>query len=707
MTGVTRRALRVYAALSELKGSGEDVLDALIPFFEPILQVMNKQVFSPALFVKGVRLLYHWRFTVDIAESFVPRLHRKGYLRTAGRTKDNKAIYIVEFSNELEESDLAPINDVLEKIVDEFEKFPMRLTNLFTYKRTRTQLKDILIRFLVSMDAYKQNSIQIEADRALTGEDPTFLSQIEEGGTPLGHDDRYVAARFVQYICEAEPDYVSHLSRLASIGLLTEVVQDFIKPLQPAAKTNLTIVVDAPLALDYLGCSGRDLQADVKCIFDALRSIGCSFVVFPTSCREMRENLESMFSRPEPLRDGFTHAAMIKGEVLEGFVRSVAHDPETKLNAVGIHLRPMTLDQVPNLHVHFTRAQYEDFYSYVDWVKDVNPREHDAACLAMVMRLRGGKHSSDLFRSGFVFVTRNGAFARKSRSYCIRNRLITEYQAGPVITHKELAVAAWLRTGLGGNDNLPKAHLLASCDIVLRVRPEVRDAVSETLGKVTPELLPQFEALLLDHRSVRSLADQTFNDETIVTAENAERLLAVMKKATIEEESKKHLEELNSLREQHAERERIAATEAARLQQQRDAARFAVERAQQRDRDLFKTAIFETNRVTRVAEWASLAVLAILVAAGAVDYFTGAMGAYKVWGGITFLAAATATYHLVMDVRQWPKIGLATALDLLAVRVFHRKLRRLGLDRMFSPEDVLISSGQIAPKPLRPPHGDT
>lgn len=38
MAGVSRHALRVYAALSELGGNNENILDALVPFFEPILE---------------------------------------------------------------------------------------------------------------------------------------------------------------------------------------------------------------------------------------------------------------------------------------------------------------------------------------------------------------------------------------------------------------------------------------------------------------------------------------------------------------------------------------------------------------------------------------------------------------------------------------------------------------------------------------------
>jgi hypothetical protein len=62
MGQVTRRALRVYAALTELRQHQGDVLDALIPFFEPILSLMNGKIFNPRLFALGVQKLYRRRF---------------------------------------------------------------------------------------------------------------------------------------------------------------------------------------------------------------------------------------------------------------------------------------------------------------------------------------------------------------------------------------------------------------------------------------------------------------------------------------------------------------------------------------------------------------------------------------------------------------------------------------------------------------------
>src|SRR5689334_15942387 len=95
MVPVTRHALRVYAALTELGGNNENILDALIPFFEPILEAMNGKMFDPPLFATAVRRLYRWRINKDIAEQFIPRLVRKNYLKRGAGS--NAGIYIVTY----------------------------------------------------------------------------------------------------------------------------------------------------------------------------------------------------------------------------------------------------------------------------------------------------------------------------------------------------------------------------------------------------------------------------------------------------------------------------------------------------------------------------------------------------------------------------------------------------------------------------------
>lgn len=75
---ITKHAVRVYAAVSALRGDRGDVLDALIPFFAPVLQLLNHKVFDPKAFAKGIQKLYGWNFTAEIVEMFIPRLLNRG-----------------------------------------------------------------------------------------------------------------------------------------------------------------------------------------------------------------------------------------------------------------------------------------------------------------------------------------------------------------------------------------------------------------------------------------------------------------------------------------------------------------------------------------------------------------------------------------------------------------------------------------------------
>src|SRR5262249_39933006 len=156
-----------------------------------------------------------------------------------------------------------------------------------------------------------------------------------------------------------------------------------------------------------------------------------------------------------------------------------------------IQLRPLDLDQLPNSHKFFDKDRYEDFFDEVRWLKDVAPREHDATCMTLVMRLRGGQHHSDLLRCGYIFMTRNPEFVEQSRAYCLESRLINDIQQGPVVHQRELFTIAWLRTGLDPEERIPRGHLLAICDRVLQTRDEVRDAVANKLKQIKPEDLEQ------------------------------------------------------------------------------------------------------------------------------------------------------------------------------------------------------------------------
>ena len=200
MQTLTRRALRVTAALSELRQANGDVLDALIPFFEPILAVMNSRVFDPKLLAAGVQKLYRWRFTKDVAEQFIPRLVQRGHLRREGRGA--RAFYVVTFD---QAEDRCGRNDqfsrTLDEILDKFAEFAPVVTDLLHYEKSRDELTDILIRFLLSIGAFGDGVL----NRNLAAEGDSILAKLPEGGPPLAHEDRYIAARFVSAMCKENP----------------------------------------------------------------------------------------------------------------------------------------------------------------------------------------------------------------------------------------------------------------------------------------------------------------------------------------------------------------------------------------------------------------------------------------------------------------------------------------------------------------------
>lgn len=701
MTAVTRRAIRVCTALTELRGKGGDVLDALIPFFDPLLEIMNGRVFDSSLFALGIQKLYSWRFTSDIAQQFIPRLERAGILERKLSGKD--AIFVVKY--------IGPANDdqptlvgVLKSVIDEFETFPPRITNLLTYKRTREELTDILIRFLVSLDAYAPAALAQEIRKLQIGADATSaLSELEEGGTPFAAEDKYMAARFVQELAKTRPEFIPDLARLASVGLLTEVVEDFLRPVQAEARSDLTVIVDAPLALDYLGCSGNSMREDVRCIFDSLSQIGCKIIVLPVTCEEIQRNLRSMLSKPPPQRYGYTHNAIIKKEVMVEYVEAVASNPQKALENVGIIVRPVTLDSFPNQHPFFTKEQYEDFFSSIAWVAEVAPREHDATCLALTMRLRAGQQRNDLFRCSYVFVTRNPTFVRAARNYSVQSRMISENQEAPVIHQRELATLTWLRTGLSAADTVPRSHLLATCDRVLSLRTEVRDAVGQKIKAFTPDKIQQYELLLQDQRSVRRLADQTLNVETVITDENAEQLLEAMRLATVEEERQQHEQNRKALiarqkEKLEVERDRTATAQAMadRNAEERDRALSELQRIRNSQIQSITMIAKKTSTTARRIDQLGTVAVIIFATLLVTNFWFKWLDHYRGPSAIIgLLLGGFGAYHAIMNALGKPKMALSTFVNFSARKIFVTRINQAKLANLINFDFVKYENGNV------------
>lgn len=544
---ISAQAIRIYATLEALKEKGsDDVIDSLVPFTFPILEVANEKVYDPNLLIVGLKKLYGWQINTDVAAEFTRRLEKKGFIKRPDNSKAN--IMIVHFDLFSDAKFEGSIATELNAVIAEFKNFVEEFSDLIHYNRSDDDLLGIIYRFLVD------EGIRSNHDVGAIGEEyRQIVQQLELSRDPLNNEDRYICARFIEHLFEIKSNYIDTLASISSIGMLVEVVQDFNHPVNVPTNSDTVFYLDAPLAMDLLGVSGESAKKDVELVVKALRKLGCNIRVFEVSCDEIAHVLKSLFSTQKGNRTGPTHMAIIRQEVDEEYVKLVMRDPERFLTNLDINQSNSNLNLFPNTHQYFDSQRYEDFLSRINWKQDsMEARRHDATCMAMICRLRAGQKNGDLFRNNFVFVTRNRLFSGVAKRFAVENALVDSRHVGPVVHMSEVATNAWLRTGFSEATQIPLTHLISHCERILAVRKEVIEKAKEVLSRVRPDRRAQLEALLQDSRSSLRLMDATFGNENLITGENIEALLEEMRRATAEEERKAFEAQRNADRAEHA-----------------------------------------------------------------------------------------------------------------------------------------------------------
>jgi len=199
------------------------------------------------------------------------------------------------------------------------------------------------------------------------------------------------------------------------------------------------------------------------------------------------------------------------------------------------------------------------------------------------------------------------------------------------------------------------------------------------------------------------MADQTLNNENVVTPENATALLEAMRQATIAEEKKAFEENLQ--REQAKNRE----ARAAQAKQTRQAKSEVVLATSQQDDAIAAARILHAQRVDSVqsiALWTTRTVrtfdvlgtgLILLIALGAVvNWATGWLAKSPLWSvWIAALLGVFAVYHGIMNALGRPKIGLTTLLNLMARRLFRHRITSAGLNDLVNFDAVKYDNGRI------------
>jgi hypothetical protein len=656
-SALTQRALRVFAVLENYRAGSPDILNALLPFFEPILSEFPGHTFDTNDFARRVTEAYRWNFTSDIVEELIPRFEAKGWLKNIAGTQQER-IYKVTYDSSLasapNESDVK-IGQILITVAQEFSDFIKLVSPLTAFTRTTNDLADILVDWLVSIDAYTEDVLRQKAVQTTKVEGQIGLTVVVKDTSDLSSEERYLCARFVKHLFDKKSEHVADLCRLASVGLLTEVVQDFHKPTTQVSKTNLCVYLDAPVALDLLGVSGKEAAANIRPILKMLQEIGGTVRIFRVSVDELQRALDAVLRRNAPERTGATAEAMRRNEVLEAYVRQVAHDPVTALSDYGVAVIDRKLSQFPNEHEYFTKENYEKFFSLLTWHLEIPRREHDATIVAQIMRMRGGKQSRDLFQVRHILVMRNALLAQSAKAFCIKEDLSAAISVGPAIHQRQLATAIWLRTGLSNSgQEIPRRYLLAACERVLELKKNVVDQVRMVAKNLTPEKAQQLDLLLTQDRSSQLLMDKTLGAANVVNVNNLEPLIDEMKRSLVDEIKSDAANSIAVVQGDAATKVRKAHQRRREAEQQSADFKRSLTTTEVEDKQIIEGLLREVNGEMIVRHrLLKLGIAFIILLIGFLPYLTETVsGAAKIWCVIiSGLIAALFAFFQIFDKR--------------------------------------------------------
>ena len=336
--------------------------------------------------------------------------------------------------------------------------------------------------------------------------------------------------------------------------------------------SNLAVYLDAPVAMELLGVSGKAARENTEPVIAELHRIGASVRIFGQSVHEIGHNLKAMLANPRPT--GPTAQALARGEVLQEYVTQVAANPEPFLEATGIRVARRTIEQFPTEHVYFTEEHRDEIYSALTFQHSPNARNHDADVTTLTMRLRRGYEDPDIFKSRFLLMTRNGLLAQLIRKRCVKWGVMAPLAIPPVVHRRVVTASMWLRTGFGAQDlEVPKRLLLANCERVLAIRPSVVDEVkrvAEALGD--EEKIRQLDVVVKQHRSTQMLMDKTLGAPSVVNKENFGELFHQILHPHLEDERKRSEEALEKEKVESRKRVEEVTSELEQAQTTKNAA---------------------------------------------------------------------------------------------------------------------------------------
>lgn len=517
---------RIYFLAKAAVENSADPTDALVILLSGPLSQLHGRPFIPAELSQQATAFYGWSISSDVIEFVTDRLRKQGWLKVHGELRG--PLY-VDLPDPIAEDANTQTIDQLVELGAAFRSYASELSPISVLPDDPTDCATSLLRYAVRINAIEN------ADR-------------------MASDTEYLCARFFEFINDNDPKLAKMMGSLSALGFLSFISEDFSKP-RDTRIADLKVIVDGPVLLDYLECSGKARAGAPQKLFDDLRSMGCQIVTFTHCVREAQHALKTVLRTDRAQRYGPTGDALKRGLVREDRLEGILKNFEAAIKQSQITILPDNIDLFPSNHQYFTKEQAKSVVAMINWHDGDNEDAiyADADTITLTIRRRSGHRTTDLFDSKFVAATNNNTYFSATRRFLNQNFVYTPSQIPPVISLQELAAKTWLEIGENreAGSELGLSHLLLACERSLRLNEDVVNRAREELAQISKEKLQEFELLLNVPRSVRAVVDKTLNNANYVTSDSIESLVDAAIHAAAEQVTQKEKQKRSDLNAKH------------------------------------------------------------------------------------------------------------------------------------------------------------
>lgn len=332
------------------------------------------------------------------------------------------------------------------------------------------------------------------------------------------------------------------LGDIANAAILSEVILELGdgRP-SPDRKVDLTVYIDAPIAMDALGLSGAKAKEYSAAIIENLVKIGAKPAIFDHSVEEVRDNLHGLLQQDVRDRKGVTADAIRSGEVDISFVAAVKNNVEEYIQKCGIQIlnRPETTLSVQQ-RSKFTRDDEQYLFSKLNslYAKE-KALDRDILSIRMVVCKRDGHVSTDVFRAKHLMLTRNNLLPSVSGKMLEENKQTHRSRVPPVESVSKISAALWLELGPSEKVDISRKQLVAACSRVASVRPEILDKLYSVLQRIVPEKAEQFKVMISNPHHIKTVMNFTAGSEEYITDKTAVEAFDRLSSEMVAEERKK------------------------------------------------------------------------------------------------------------------------------------------------------------------------